>query len=605
MADISIIVDPAEIVASVTLSTGAPGATGATGPQGERGLQGIQGVQGATGLPGATGAQGIQGIKGDTGATGPQGSQGIQGIQGPAGADGADGSDASVTSSNIAAALGGAAVITTDSRLSNARTPTAHTHPLSDLTQSSATSGQVPSWNGTAWVPTTPSDGGVTSVAGRTGAVTLAASDVSGLGTAATQASTAFDAAGAATTAQAYAIQRANHTGTQAATTITGLATVATSGSYNDLTNKPTIPSATTDASLLTSGTLALARLDALVALDNANNNFTAGQTITAAANTSALTATYSVTGANTTPLLDLSGTWNTTGVATGIKLNITDTSSNASSLLADFQIGGVSKLSITKVGRVNLGTSATYKANLIYFSNNSGISGFGNNINIVSGNVCGVSVNTSGQTLVNSSLGFGTDVSPGVVADTYLYRDAASTLALRNGGTAASPVPQNFRVYNTYTDASNYEFLSVDWSTTANVATIATKNLGTGLARQLTIQSSGSALNLKAFSNVNLSSTAGTILNVSQAGAVNLTPNSAQAVNITSGTGLYMSSGGITIINSGTINALFNFFSSSTDPTTSALSTNGMWQMWKNTTTGTLKIWANDGGTLKSMTLV
>jgi lysophospholipase L1-like esterase len=41
---------------------------------------------------------------------------------------------------------------------------------------------------------------------------------------------------------------RANHTGTQAASTITGLATVATSGSYADLTNKPVIPAAYTDA---------------------------------------------------------------------------------------------------------------------------------------------------------------------------------------------------------------------------------------------------------------------------------------------------------------------------------------------------------------------
>jgi len=34
-----------------------------------------------------------------------------------------------------------------------------HTHALSDLTQSGATSGQVPTWNGTAWAPQTPSGG--------------------------------------------------------------------------------------------------------------------------------------------------------------------------------------------------------------------------------------------------------------------------------------------------------------------------------------------------------------------------------------------------------------------------------------------------------------
>lgn len=45
-----------------------------------------------------------------------------------------------------------------------------------------------------------------------------------GLGTAATQSSSAFDAAGAAAAAQAYAIQRGNHTGTQLSSTISDLA---------------------------------------------------------------------------------------------------------------------------------------------------------------------------------------------------------------------------------------------------------------------------------------------------------------------------------------------------------------------------------------------
>ncbi len=48
-----------------------------------------------------------------------------------------------------------------------------------------------------------------------------------GLGTAATQASSAFDAAGAATSAQAFAIQRSNHTGTQLAATISDFAAAA------------------------------------------------------------------------------------------------------------------------------------------------------------------------------------------------------------------------------------------------------------------------------------------------------------------------------------------------------------------------------------------
>jgi hypothetical protein len=54
-----------------------------------------------------------------------------------------------------------------DSRLSDARTPNAHTHALADIQQGGATSGQVLEWSGSAWAPATLSGGGggtVTSV---------------------------------------------------------------------------------------------------------------------------------------------------------------------------------------------------------------------------------------------------------------------------------------------------------------------------------------------------------------------------------------------------------------------------------------------------------
>ena len=63
---------------------------------------------------------------------------------------------------------GTTACVGNDSRLSDARTPTAHTHPLSDLTQSSASLNQVPQWNGTNWIPATVSGG---SPGGSTGQV--------------------------------------------------------------------------------------------------------------------------------------------------------------------------------------------------------------------------------------------------------------------------------------------------------------------------------------------------------------------------------------------------------------------------------------------------
>lgn len=48
-----------------------------------------------------------------------------------------------------------------DARLSDPRAPTAHTHSLSAISQSGATTGQVAAWNGSAWAPATASGGGV------------------------------------------------------------------------------------------------------------------------------------------------------------------------------------------------------------------------------------------------------------------------------------------------------------------------------------------------------------------------------------------------------------------------------------------------------------
>lgn len=51
------------------------------------------------------------------------------------------------------------AVGSSDARLTDARTPTSHTHGLGDLTQGGATTGQVIAWSGSAWAPATVSSG--------------------------------------------------------------------------------------------------------------------------------------------------------------------------------------------------------------------------------------------------------------------------------------------------------------------------------------------------------------------------------------------------------------------------------------------------------------
>jgi hypothetical protein len=236
--------------------------------------------------------------------------------------------------------------------------PASHTHPLSQLEQSSATNGQVPTWNATtsAWVPQT------------------------------------------------------------------GLAS-------------------------------------------NVNNNFTAGQTITAAANTSALTGTYSVTGANTTPLLDLSGTWNTTGVCRALRLNISDTASNALSLFCDFQVGGSSRFSVSKTGGIYFGsTSGTLIGDVL-----SGVALYYANTLAFHSRATQVAVPAA------SAYSWSSTSVAGQTSDLFLYRDGANTLAQRNGVNA-----QTSRLYGTFTDASNNRRLDIT-STTAGIFTLTATGIGTG----------------------------------------------------------------------------------------------------------------------------
>jgi hypothetical protein len=75
------------------------------------------------------------------------------------------------------------AVRADDSRLSDARTPTAHTHALADIQQGGATSGQVLEWSGSAWAPATLSGGGGGTVTSVTAGDGLLGGTITGTGT--------------------------------------------------------------------------------------------------------------------------------------------------------------------------------------------------------------------------------------------------------------------------------------------------------------------------------------------------------------------------------------------------------------------------------------
>lgn len=72
-------------------------------------------------------------------------------------------------------------------------------------------------------------------------------------------------------------------------------------------------------------------------------------------------------------------------------------------------------------------------------------------------------------------------DLTFGSGSDLLLSRDAANTLGQRNSTNA-----QAFRVYNTYTDASNYELGQLSWQT--NQFLIGSTAAGTGTARTLVL---------------------------------------------------------------------------------------------------------------------
>lgn len=111
-------------------------------------------------------------------------------------------------------------------------------------------------------------------------------------------------------------------------------------------------------------------------------------------------------------------------------------------------------------------------------------------------------------QLAVNSNSGV---LFFGSAFDTRLYRDAAYTLAQRNGANA-----QSNPIYNNYTDASNGEWgFGCDWKTTANVCTIGTKANGTGTVRGINFDVGGttaitiSSTGLATFNNGFVTSTA------------------------------------------------------------------------------------------------
>ena len=167
----------------------------------------------------------------------------------------------------------------------------------------------------------------------------------------------------------------------------------------------------------------------------------------------------------------------------TAIKMSVTDTASAAASLLMDLQVSGASRFSVTKAGGATFaGAVSVSGANNSLSFPTSGSTSAGTGPNIA--NYFGTLGLFSGSTLgARYQFGVGggwilpSSQAYSIEGDVNLYRDAANTLAQRNGVNA-----QAFNLYNTYTDASNYERGFMRF--VSNVLEIGTQAAGTGTNR-------------------------------------------------------------------------------------------------------------------------
>lgn len=214
--------------------------------------------------------------------------------------------------------------------------------------------------------------------------------------------------------------------------------------------------------------------------------------TITSAVGSSALTITGGTQTASF-PALSLTQTWNGAGVAfTGLLVNITNTASGNNSVLMDVQVGGANKFRIYKNGAINTGGySGSWQMisnqQWAYVSWTGGELGTGNNnVSLFSGS--GSSFPDGVSVMSTSAFCWSSTGDSSATRDTGLMRDAAGTIAQRNGTNA-----QTFRLYGTFTDSSNYERLAA--ITAAGDYSLTPQAGGTGTLRGLQLVASGGRL--------------------------------------------------------------------------------------------------------------
>lgn len=182
--------------------------------------------------------------------------------------------------------------------------------------------------------------------------------------------------------------------------------------------------------------------------------------------------------------IFNMADTWNDGGTTfTAVKMNVTDTASAAASSLLDLQVGGTSKLRVDKSGNVVMASGAAVLGGTV--SNTGGA------LTLAHANGDDVRVRNNGASNL-PVLGF---YNGSNAIQTSIAVEAQDVLAQRR-----TTNPQAFRLYNTFTDASNYERGEIIWS--SNELLIRTGAAGTGTNRDLRLTSQGGTFFVNAVTN-------------------------------------------------------------------------------------------------------
>lgn len=265
--------------------------------------------------------------------------------------------------------------------------------------------------------------------------------------------------------------------GSGAALTFPGTLVIA-SGKTATVNNTLTLVG--TDATTMTLPTTSatVARTDAAndfaLVTTTATSGTVTGQTHSGTANPSS-TSTLVYRPFTITPTINYSAGTPGAGSYEALKIAVTETAlptgTNYLIRASAGTAGATDIFSVTNAGLISFSSSG-------HTIKNNG----SNSVEIRPGGAAALQINggASGVSAFSGQLAIGA-----IAADTILVRDAANILSLRNSTTA-----QTLRVYETYTDASNYSRLSIS-APSGGPITFASEAAGTGTARTFSFNNS------------------------------------------------------------------------------------------------------------------